>query len=151
VKIIVDTNVVFSALLRTHTIFGQVIFNSHGIFEFYSPHYLKTEIRKHWDKIKRISKLTDHQLEESYDSLLTKINFINEEIIPQKIWEDSEKITSETDIDDTDFVALTKHLKGKLWTGDIRLKNGLRKNGFKMIVATSDILKLWTKKRSSKL
>ena len=146
-KIIVDTNIIFSALLKTHTTFGQLIFNSDGIFEFYSPHYLRAEIRKHWDRIKRISKLTDQQLEESYDSLLTKITFINEEIIPQKTWEDSEKITEGIDLNDTDFVALTKYLKGKLWTGDLELRDGLKKKGFKNVLTTSEIFKLWTKKK----
>jgi predicted nucleic acid-binding protein len=147
VKIIVDTNIIFSALLKTHTTFGQIIFNSGGIFDFYSPHYLRTEIRKHWDRIKKISKLTDQQVEESYDSLLTKINFINEEIIPQKIWVASEQITEEIDIDDTDFVALTKYLKGKLWTGDLELRDGLKSKGFKNVLTTSEIFKLWTKKK----
>ena len=146
-KVIIDTNIIFSSLLKTHTTFGQIIFNSEGIFEFYCPHYLRTEIRKHWDRIKRISKLTDQQLEESYDSLLTKIIFINEEIIPQKIWEDSEKFTEGIDLNDTDFVALTKHLKGKLWTGDLELRNGLKKKGFKNVLTTSEIFKLWTKKK----
>ena len=146
-KVIIDTNIIFSSLLKTHTTFGQIIFNSDGIFEFYSPHYLRTEIRKHWDRIKRISKLSDQELEESYDSLLTKITFINEEIIPQKIWEDSEKITEGIDLNDTDFVALAKYLKGKLWTGDLELRNGLKKKGFKNVLTTSEIFKLWIKKK----
>jgi predicted nucleic acid-binding protein len=147
VKIIIDTNVIFSALLKTNTVFGQVIFNSNEIFEFYSPHYLRTEIRKHWGRIRVISKLTDQQLEESFDSLSTKISFIHEEIIPQKTWEYAEKITKGVDVDDTDFIALTKHLKGKLWTGDLELRNGLKNRGFKNVLTTPEILKLWNKKR----
>lgn len=148
-KIIIDTNIIFSALLKTDTVFGHIIFNSDGIFDFYSTHYLKTEIRKHWDKLRKISKLTDQQLEESFDSLITKISFINEEIIPQKTWENSEKITQGIDVDDTGFVALAKHLKGKLWTGDLELRNGLLKKGFKNVMTTNEISKLWTKKRKS--
>lgn len=145
-KIIIDTNIVFSTLLRTSTTFGQIIFNSDGIFEFYSPRYLTAEIRKHWTKIKKLSKLTDQQLEESYDSLLSKINFVNEVIIPQKFWEDAEKITAGIDPDDTDFVALTKYLRGKLWTSDLELKEGLKRSGFKNVLSTNEILKLWKKK-----
>lgn len=120
------------------------------IFEFYCPHYLRTEMRKHWGRLKRISKLTDEQLQESYDSLLTKIIFINEDIIPQKIWEEAEKITQDIDLDDTDFIALTKYLKAKLWTGDIELRGGLRTKGFKTVITTTEILKLWTKKKETK-
>ena len=47
------------------------------------------------------------------------------------------------DFDDTDFVALTKYLKGKLWTGDKTLRDGLRDRGFKNVLTTFEILKLW--------
>ena len=49
------------------------------------------------------------------------------------------------DLDDTDFVALTKYLKGKLWTGDKVLHDGLRDKGFKNVLTTFEILKLWIK------
>lgn len=143
-KIVVDSNIVFSALLKTHTTFGQIIFNSDGFFEFYSSHNMRTEIREHWDKLKKLSKLTEAQLEESYYALLTKITFINEEIIPQKFWEESEKLLEDIDLDDTDFVALTKYLKGKLWTGDKTLRDGLKDKGFKNVLTTFEILNLWT-------
>jgi len=43
------------------------------------------------------------------------------------------------DPDDTVFVALTKHLEGKLWTGDLQLYNGLKAKRFKDIILTSDL------------
>ena len=144
-KIIVDSNIIFSALLKTHTTFGQIIFNSDGIFEFYSSHNMRTEIREHWDKLKKLSKLTEAQLEESYYALLTKITFINEELIPQKFWVESEKLLEDIDLDDIDFVALTKYLRGKLWTGDKTLRDGLKGKGFKNVLTTFEILNLWMK------
>ena len=38
---------------------------------------MRLEIKKHWNKLKQISKLTEEQLEESYLQLLNKIQFIN--------------------------------------------------------------------------
>ena len=146
-KIVVDSNIIFSALLRTNSTFGQIIFNSEGIFEFYSAQYMRLEIRRHWSKLLKISKLTQQQLEESFYTLLTKITFINEGLISQKIWVDSEKLVDRIDLDDIDFVALTKHLKGKLWTGDNILRDGLKSRGFKNVLTTNEILKLWTKKK----
>ncbi|MEJ7821388.1 MAG: hypothetical protein WKF85_03645 [Chitinophagaceae bacterium] len=46
---------------------------------------MRFEIRKHWSKLKRISKLTDLELETAYDKMLTKLIFINEELIPENI------------------------------------------------------------------
>ena len=150
-KIIVDSNIIFSALLRTHSTFGQIIFNSGGLFEFYSAQYMRTEIRRHWKKLLKLSKLTEQQLEESHYTLLAKITFINEEIIHQKIWGESEKLVDGIDIDDIDFVALTKHLKGRLWTGDHALRDGLKNRGFKNVMTTNEILKLWTIRKNQPL
>ena len=145
-KVVVDTNIVFSALLRTQTTFGEIIFNSGGIFEFYSPQYLRVEIRRHWNKLLKLSKLSEAQLEESYYRLLTRISFVDEEIISKKIWEESERIATRIDLDDTQFIALTKHLRGRLWTGDQALRNGLLKKGFKRVMTTPEVVKRWKSK-----
>jgi len=94
----------------------------------------------------KISKLSSEELQISYKQILLKLNFINEEIIPEKIWLISEKITQNIDVDDSDFVALTKYLKATLWTGDKTLQNGLKKNGFKKVLNTSELLALRTTK-----
>jgi hypothetical protein len=69
------------------------------------------EIHKHWERLKKISKLTDFELQTSFDKLLTKLTFINEQLIPENIWRISEALVADIDIDDTDFVSLTKYLK----------------------------------------
>jgi predicted nucleic acid-binding protein len=99
--------------------------------------------------LKKISSLSDDQLQTSFNSLLAKISFINEELIPQKIWEDSEKILNEVDLDDIDFVALTKSIKGKLWTGDKVLYHGLKNKGFRNVLTTADVLKIWLRRKRS--
>lgn len=88
---------------------------------------MRYEIEKHRKKLKRISKLNDDQLHAAFSKILLRINFINEELIPEKRWSTAEKLVADIDIDDIDFVALTQHLKGSLWTGDKELYVGLRK------------------------
>ena len=141
-KIIVDTNIIFSALLNTNGTIGDLIFNSDEIFEFYSCSYMRHEIEKHWKKLKSISKLSDTQLEESRFEIFAKINFINEELISPKTWHVAEEIIKEIDIDDVDFVALTTHLKGYLWSGDKELYKGLKKKKFKRIYNTAELVDL---------
>ena len=108
---------------------------------------MRFEIQKHWERLKKISGLTEDQLQVSYEQVLSKLRFINEEIVPVEIWLSSEKITSGIDIDDTDFVALTKFLKATLWTGDKVLYNGLKKANFKKVITTTDLLALRAEKR----
>ena len=113
-KIIVDTNIIFSCLLNSEGAIGDLIFNSENIFKFYSSQYMRFEIRKHWNKLKKISKLTDAKLETAYDKMLIKLTFIDEELITQNHWERAENLVIDIDLDDTDFVALTGYLKGGL-------------------------------------
>lgn len=135
-KIIVDTNIIFSCLLNSQGTIGDLIFNSENIFEFYSNQYMRFEIRNHWDKLKRLSKLTDLELETAYEKMQTKFTFINEELIPQSDWKKTETLLAGIDLDDTDFVALTKHLKGGLWTGDKPLYDGLKAKCFRTVYNT---------------
>ena len=65
-KIIVDTNIIFSSLLNSNGTIGDLLFNSDKYFEFYSCIYMRYEIHKHWERLKKISKLSDRQLEISY-------------------------------------------------------------------------------------
>ena len=141
-KIIVDTNIIFSCLLNSQGTIGDIIFNSTNVFEFYSNQYMRFEIRKHWDKLKRISNLTDLELQTAYEKLLASLTFINEELIPQTDWENAEILVADIDLDDTDFVALTKYLKGSLWTGDKPLYDGLKAQRFRTVYNTPEMIKL---------
>ena len=144
-RIIVDTNIIFSCLLNSQGTIGYLIFNSDNIFEFFSNEYMRYEIRKHWERILKISKLTERQLETSYDKLLAKLNFVNEELIPADIWQKSEGLVADIDEDDIDFVALTSFLKSALWTGDKILYDGLKAKHFRTIYNTEDLMKLRNK------
>lgn len=76
-------------------------------------------------------------------SLFTrKIRFINVQLIPKSIYHKSLLLAGDIDIDDTEFVALTEHIKGKLWSGDKTLKTGLSKKGWNKFVSTEDLFKI---------
>jgi predicted nucleic acid-binding protein len=100
---------------------------------------MRHEIEKHWEKLKRISKLSEDELEESRFYVYSKIGFIDEALIPEKTWLAAEKIVENIDADDVDFIALTMHLKGFLWTGDKQLYRGLEKKSFKRVYNTKEL------------
>lgn len=129
-------------MLNTNGTIGDLLFNSDNIFEFYSCGYMRYEIEKHWGKLKLISKLTDSELEESRFKVFSRVSFINEELIPKKIWLVAEELVNDIDVDDLDFVALTKYLKGYLWTGDKELYNGLKRKNFKRVYNTTELIAL---------
>jgi predicted nucleic acid-binding protein len=139
VKIVVDTNIIFSGLLNTNSTIGELLINSDSIFEFYSCSYMRYEIQKHWEKLKKISKLSDQQLVDAQFNLFSRLKFINEDLIPESTWKKAVSLTRDIDIDDTDFIALTIYIKGNLWTGDKELYEGLKNKGFKKVFSTHDL------------
>lgn len=72
----------------------------------------------------------------SYGLVRSKIRFIHVEVIPIKIFETALNLCSNIDPEDTEFVALTEHAKGKLWTGDKILAKGLERKGWNKVITT---------------
>ena len=138
-KIIVDTNIVFTAILNSNSRIGKILLNSKEHFQFFTCNYLRNEIQRHRNKLLKLTKLTEDQLSELEDLVTQHITFIDERLIPQDILIKTEIQLKAIDPDDTVFVALAKHLEGKLWTGDLQLYNGLKAKRFKDIILTSDL------------
>ena len=63
-RIIVDTNIVFSALLNSNSRIGRLLLDSRDKFRFYSCKYLQKEIHRHRDKICHYSGLNNDDLSE---------------------------------------------------------------------------------------
>jgi len=76
-------------------------------------------------------------------SLITsRIRFVNISLIPKEIYYDCELLTKDVDVDDCEFVALTEHIRGKLWSGDKRLIRGLQKKKWIKFVNTDDLYRM---------
>ena len=69
-KVAVDTNIVFSAILNTNSKIGDILMNSESIFEFRSVMYLKEEIEKHKGKLANLSGLSENQVKQSTASIM---------------------------------------------------------------------------------
>ena len=138
-KIIVDTNIVFSAILNSNSRIGKILLNSKEHFQFFTCNYLRIEIQRHRNKLLKLTKLREDQLSELQELITQHITFIDERLIPQDLLIKTETQLKAIDPDDTVFVALTKHLEGKLWTGDLQLYNGLKAKRFKDIILTSEL------------
>lgn len=144
-KIVVDTNIVFSAILNSTGRIGQILITSKSNFQFYSCVFLKTELIRHQDKLLKLTKLSIRELEELQDLITKNITFIHESLLPEKTIIAAEKLLIDVDLNDSVFVALTKNLKAKLWTGDKELIKGLKSKKFKDVFTTGEILEILEK------
>lgn len=138
-KIIVDTNIVFSAILNSSSRIGKILLNSKEHFQFYTCDYLRMELQRHRNRLLKLTKLMDNELTELEGLVTSNIIFIDERLLPQELLLKTETLLKSIDPNDTPFVALTTHLGGKLWTGDMQLYKGLKLKRFKDIILTADL------------
>jgi predicted nucleic acid-binding protein len=127
IPVVVDTNILFSALLRPDHQFLKALA---GGRRFYVSESTLAEIFGHKEKILSATRLGEAGLARAYYLLLTLLELYKEMRIPASCWEQAEELCRDVDPQDKPHVALTLALDGLLWTGDKALKTGLKAKGF---------------------
>jgi predicted nucleic acid-binding protein len=145
-RIVVDTNIIFSAILNIEGKIGQLIINGSKYFDFFSIKQLKDEIEEHRDKILKATQYDYIQYMDIYQLIFNKIRFIDDILISDVELKKSIELVSGIDEDDAVFVALTNHLHSKLWTGDKKLISGLKKKGYNKVITTNELFELYLNK-----
>jgi predicted nucleic acid-binding protein len=146
-RIVVDTNIAFSAILNTNSKIARVLLQPKTNFNFYSTEHLLNEIHDHKDKIQELTDYSDFELNRMITLITNKIRFINILLIPKIIFDNAENLTKDIDEDDCEFIALTDHIKGKFWSGDKELRNGLTKKNWDKFISTNELFEIMIKKR----
>lgn len=141
---VIDSNLIFSAILNIKSGIGQFILKSNDYnLTFYAPKYLKSEITKHLYKILSISSLTEVEVNLLIDKIYDYISFIDDKIIPFDEYVKAMRIVRDIDPDDVTFVALANYMNLSLWTGDTKLYNGLKKIGFANVVNFDELKEIY--------
>ncbi len=145
-RVVIDTNILISALINPAGKEADILLNPLYEYEKYSCYFLFVEILKHKDKLLKFSSYKEVDFLELYYCILRKLKFINEEHIPFRIWEQALFITKDIDENDTPFVALTIYLDGILWSGDKKIMKCLEKKDFNKYITTKDLIVLLEKR-----
>jgi len=127
-KVIVDTNIIFSALLKKNSFFGELLLRDS--VEYLMPKFAYIELFKYKEKIAKLSRFNEDELLEVLYRLLKNINIFDEEMITTRTLREAYELVKDVDEKDMIFVALTIEVDGHLWTADEKLKNGLSKKEF---------------------
>jgi predicted nucleic acid-binding protein len=127
-SVVVDTNLIFSALIPKASKIREILFESN--MTFYSPNFLITEIYTHKDRLLKSSKLTDSEFYLYFNGIIERIKFIPTDFIGNDSRQKAYDLCKDIDVKDTPFVALAIDLGLPIWTGDKKLKDGLRLKGY---------------------
>lgn len=133
VAVVVDTNILFSALLRDSSPFVRLLFQDEH--DFYICEYVIVELFKHKERLAKLSKLSEDELLRLLYRLLKRLTIYPERLIQPRFVAEAQKLCASVDVNDTMHVALTLAIGGRLWTGDRRLVNGLRHQGIDILFA----------------
>ena len=106
-RIIVDANIVFSAILNTNSRIADLLLNSKGTFDFLAPDYLQTELRKYHSKISMISKMSVKEIEIVEYKITKPITFMSGIHIPETKWILAEDLVKDVDDKDIPYVAFS--------------------------------------------
>lgn len=142
-KIVVDTNIVFSAILNTQSKIGQLLISGRNYFQFYSVELLKEELDNHQDKLLKISGYSLDAYQKIHNTITSKIHFINDVFISDNEIEKALMLTKDVDENDTLFVALASQMNSIIWTGDKKLISGLRCKGYGKFIDTEELYKIF--------
>ncbi len=127
-NVVIDTNILFSALLKTPNKFAETIFLSDD--SFYAPKHVVSELFKHQKKIIKASRLPGDAVFELLFLLSKRINIADEKDLSHTSIEKAYDLCKNIDPMDTMIVALALDMKAPLWTGDKILIKGLLSKGY---------------------
>lgn len=114
-QVVVDTNVVFSAMLSDSKT-REILLDSRD--KFYSPDFLISEIENHEELILQKSELGMEEYEALLDLMLSEIEVRSMEEYEDEIEEEARSLIGGQDRKDIPFIALALKRDCKVWSDD---------------------------------
>ena len=135
-KIVVDSNIIFSALISGKETYLDIV----RINDVYIPDIILSELNQYETRIISKAKLKQADFRLFIRMFFEKVIVIPKFAISAESWLEAYRICNDVDEKDTPFIALSLEFKIPLWTGDKKLIDGIRKKGFDDFVTTEELL-----------
>jgi predicted nucleic acid-binding protein len=114
-KLIIDTNVLISSLLKDSTT-RELLLNES--FEFYLPEIVMSEVKKYFTYIIQKSGKSEEEIKKLLNILLENLNLVPIDEYEDQL-DEALKIMSKIDEKDTQFIALALSIKNDgIWSND---------------------------------
>lgn len=122
-NIVIDSNILFSALIKDSTT-RKIILDYDGFFLF--PSYIFIEMEKHIDELLEKSKMNRADFDNLLHMVLKKVLVVPASVMKQ-YRDEALGIVKDIDINDALFVACAlAHQESMIWSDDKKLKNQSR-------------------------
>lgn len=138
---VIDSNIFISGLITPNGTISKLILKDLARSRIICPEFLFEELTSKFGKVKKITKLTDVQLNEMIYRFIKRIDFIDNNLIDFHFQKKAYGLVKNVDKKDLLFVALSLQTGYPLWTGDKKLISGLRSNGFNNTIETNEIIR----------
>jgi len=135
-KVVVDANILFSALLKRENPYITILMNADC--KFFAPKFVFVELFKHKEDIHRYSSISNEELLELLSAVLERIEFISLKQIDKQTLKKGFELAT-VDPLDAPFISLALFLEAMLWTGDKKLCRHLESMGFNICITTHEL------------
>lgn len=113
-KLVLDSNIIFSALIKKSTTRNIILSD---VFDLHAPEYIFSEITKHRELLLRKSKMNEEELEALLLLLQKHIRLVPKEKYNEKMVL-AEDMLKDIDVTDSPFLALALALNCSVWSND---------------------------------
>jgi len=143
-KLIIDTNVIISSLLKDSTT-REILLNES--FDFYLPEIVMSEVKKYLPYIIQKSGLTEEEIKKLLNTLLENLNLVPIDEYVEKM-DEAMEIIGKIDEKDTQFIALALSIKNDgIWSNDKHFNKQKKIHVYKTI----DVLNLIEKQSKKEI
>ncbi|MBC6996709.1 PIN domain-containing protein [Neolewinella lacunae] len=137
---IVDTNIIFSALLKPEGSISQFVFNRQKYdIRLIAPLYLQLEMDQHFTRIVELTKVASTAVRTGLNLLYREVEFISDDLIPIPHYARAANLVHDIDDRDLNFVALSSYKDEYLLTGDLKLYDGLVSKGYFKVITFQEL------------
>lgn len=135
-RYVIDANVLMSILISGKSQYVNLL----SLFDFVMPEFAFVELNLYDDVIRKKTKLDENQFREFAYTVFAMIKFFPTFIQKDKSIQQAVKLCDRVDIKDVSYVSLAIDADLILLTRDVKLYNGLKKQGFRQVTLFEDFL-----------